>query len=462
MFTCNNHSFISLFLSIIFLLSLALTQQQYNFAQTQSILPDSYRMPVLKDSSLKLDTIFNGLQFPTSMAFLGPGDILVLEKNEGTVRRILNGAMLPEPLLQVNVSTESERGMLGIAIAENVTSNKTHVFLYYTESSESGSDTNQVKQPLGNRLYKYDFLDGKLVNPKLLLDLPATPGPTHNGGKIVIGPDDNVYLVIGIVGPTAGAKTPTQNNRDGSPVDGRAGILRVTQDGNAVPNGNIIGDTVPLSLYYAYGIRNSFGIDFDPVTNHLWDTENGPNYGDEINIVEPGFNSGWDKVQGVWMPNRGDPGNVTIHPENLTDFGGKGKYSTPEFTWYNSTGPTSLRFFDSNKFGSEYKNRLFVGDFHNGNIYQFQLDSTRISLALPEELKDGIANNDSELQDIILGTGFGGITDMAVGPDGFLYVLALSQFQGGTNCDIIFGNPNKPCVQYSSGEAGTIFRVLPR
>ena len=54
----------------------------------------------------------------------------------------------------------------------------------------------------------------------------------------------------------------------------------------------ILGNTYPLNLYYAYGIRNSFGMDFDPVTGKLWDTENGPDYGDEINLVEPGFNSG--------------------------------------------------------------------------------------------------------------------------------------------------------------------------
>ena len=53
-----------------------------------------------------------------------------------------------------------------------------------------------------------------------------------------------------------------------------------------------------MPKYYAYGIRNSFGMDFDPVTGNLWDTENGPSYGDEINLVEPGFNSGWQVVQG--------------------------------------------------------------------------------------------------------------------------------------------------------------------
>ena len=67
------------------------------------------------------------------------------------------------------------------------------------------------------------------------------------------------------------------------------------------PDGTgILGDKYPLDIYYAYGIRNSFGIDFDPVTGKLWDTENGPQFGDEINMVEPGFNSGSDRVYGIW------------------------------------------------------------------------------------------------------------------------------------------------------------------
>src|SRR4030095_14983033 len=97
------------------------------------------------------------------------------------------------------------------------------------------------------------------------------------------------------------SKTKAQNNHDGVNPDGRAGILRVTQDGNIVESG-ILGPKYPLNLYYAYGRRNSFGLDWDPLTGILWDTENGPHYGDEVNLVEPGFNSGWNKVQGMWKP----------------------------------------------------------------------------------------------------------------------------------------------------------------
>ena len=183
--------------------------------------------------------------------------------------------------------------------------------------------------PLGNRLYRYELVDNKLVNPKLLLDLPTSSGASHNGGPLLIGPDNNIYLPMGEGGYMKGQ---ISNNGDGSPPDGRGGILRVSEQTVAIEtrqaatvethaggdgeddedNGNendkdnsidgILGDEDPLNKYYAYGIRNSFGIDFDPVSGKLWDTENGPGYGDEINLVEPGFNSGWGKVQGIWEP----------------------------------------------------------------------------------------------------------------------------------------------------------------
>ena len=73
----------------------------------------------------------------------------------------------------------------------------------------------------------------------------------------------------------------------------------MTVDGKAVGEG-LLGHYKPLNMYYGYGIRNSFGIAFDPLTGNLWDTENGPGFGDEINLVIPGFNSGWLKVQGFW------------------------------------------------------------------------------------------------------------------------------------------------------------------
>src|SRR4029077_4195824 len=127
------------------------------------------------------------------------------------------------------------------------------------------------KQPVGNRLYKYELIGNRLTNPKLLLDLPAIPGAIGNGGKVIVGPDDNVYLTIGDVG-IKGHNTKTQNIQNGSEPDGTSGILRVDQDGKPVPP-DILGNKYPLDLYYSYGIWNSFGIAFDPITKNLWDTQ---------------------------------------------------------------------------------------------------------------------------------------------------------------------------------------------
>jgi aldose sugar dehydrogenase len=138
------------------------------------------------------------------------------------------------------------------------------------------------------------------------LNLPVRPGPDHNGGKIVVGCDNNVYILVGdlfTVENESEKITKAQNVINGDEPNGMGGILRLSENGSAVGNG-ILGNIYPLSMYYAYGIRNGFGLDIDPVTGNLWDTENGPNYGDEINLVKPGFNSGWKVVQGIWKLNK--------------------------------------------------------------------------------------------------------------------------------------------------------------
>jgi glucose/arabinose dehydrogenase len=407
--------------------------------------------------------VTSGIAFPTHMDFLGNDDILVLEKNEGMVKRVINGSVLNHTLLDVPVATSVERGMLGIAV-QKINNEPTYVFLYFTESEKDGDDVSERKPPLGNRLYRYELIENKLVNPKLLLDLPATPGPAHNGGKVLVGPDGNIYLSIGDLNPLSSKKqnassfTKAQNHGEASNADGRAGILRITPNGEAV-NGGILGHESPLNKYFAYGMRNSFGIDFDPLTGVLWDTENGPQYGDEINLVEPGFNSGWNRVQGFWEPNGPYPGNFTNLPKELVDFNGTSKYSPPELAWYQpSPGLTAIKFLDSDKLGKKYMNDPFVADFHNGNIYHFELDSTRSGLLLDSNLKDKISNSTGESQEFVFGTGFGGITDLAIGPDGYIYVLSL--FQGGADCDTA-KYLTASCISYTTELQGTIFRIVP-
>jgi aldose sugar dehydrogenase len=398
--------------------------------------------PTFSDPNLKAQIIFKGLHNPTSMAFLGPNDILVLEKNTGNVIRIVNGKMLGPPLLHVNVATEVERGLLGIAIQKSANIHvPTYVFLYYTGAGSSNA-------PVGNHLYRYELANNsqQLVNPKLLLDLPGTPAPggegNHNGGKVIIGPDHNVYVVIGDVGDHRGQ---AQNIANGPPLDGTGGVIRVTQDGLPVANPPLGGASVGggvaagnmTKYYYAYGIRNSFGMAFDSVTGKLWDTENGPSYGDEINLVNPGFNSGWTKIQGIWQATGESSGAgpvAPLHPTSLVDFSGKGVYRAPEFAWQQVIAPSSLTFLNSSKLGKQYQDDMFVGDVLYGNIYDFKLDQNRTGLLLSGPLAGKVAHTTSELAGVIFGKGFGLTTDIQVGPDGYLYVLS---YTGGSIYKIV-------------------------
>ncbi len=389
-------------------------------------------LPRVNDSRLTVERVYTGLNESTNMAFLDTNDLLVLEGQSGKVQRIVNGQMLDKPLIDMN--SYYQDGLLGIATSREA-NGSTYVFLYLTEAPKKyGTDVDdeeearQVNQSLGydregDRLYRFELVGNHLVHPKMLIDLKGTNqskiiGDMHHGGEVVIGPDKAVYVVVGDLDgwKYEGGKTKAQNYQDGKDPDGRGGILRVTQDGKVVGQG-VLGSTYPLDLYYAYGIRNSFGMDFDPVTGNLWDTENGPDFGDEINLVEPGFNSGSEVVLGGIST---DYDNL----DNLVDFNGKGKYREPEFSWIVPVAPTAIKFFNSDKYGPEYKNDIFVADNNYGFIYHFDLSENRTALFLDGRLKDKVANTPPEAEDVVFGRDFPGITDLQVGPDGYLYVLA--------------------------------------
>src|SRR5919198_1720465 len=327
-----------LFLIISPLVNLPLTAAQAQSPAPAARIPEDDLPPAVNDPGLKVETVATGLTHPTAMAFLGgsSNDILVTEKDSGTVRRIIDGQVQKEPVLDVAVANDNgtnERGLLGMAVAkqqQGETTMKTYVFLYYTESGDgrTGSDANGVV-PAGNRLYRYELVQEengnvggaersssstmKLINPKLLLDLPARPGPRYEGGKLLVRQEQNnstgnttsVYLQIGHLDKSLSQESKAENNKNGPPPDGTGGILRLDVEGNPLPNAPLVSsnnsgsqDIGMLRYYFAYGIRNGFGMAFDPVTGKLWDTENGPLHGDEINLVQPGFNSGFRQIQG--------------------------------------------------------------------------------------------------------------------------------------------------------------------
>ena len=445
--TKSHLSYGTLFLLVILLvnLPLAASGQQEPAADPFSIPADEER-PAINDPNLVVREVVAGFYRPTAMAFVGNSvdDIIVIEKDNGTVRRVIGGVVQPEPLLDVAVANNNgtnERGLLGMGIArQNETT--TYVFLYYTESGDGrdGSDSEGVV-PAGNRLYRYELIqnaDGssELINPKLLLDLPARPGPRYNGGPLLVSQNQNETIVYLMIGDLDHRRSQSANYEDGPPPDGTTGILAVDVEGNPLPNPVLLTqvsteeengeeengeeDMGMLPYYYAYGIRNGFGLTVDPVSGYLWDTENGPAWFDEINLVLPGFNSGWADVQGPASAPENEEADIE---EDLVDFGGTGVYRDPEFAWQNPVGVTAIKFLNSTALGPQYENDLFVGDINHGRLYHFDLNQDRTGLVLEGVLEDKVAGNVGELSSAIFGTGLRSITDIEVGSDGYMYVL---------------------------------------
>jgi glucose/arabinose dehydrogenase len=388
----------------------------------------SYGLPEISDPNLKIDRVIDVRSAPIDMAFIGENDILVAQKNTGQILRIVNGNILSEPLLDLSVATAGEHGLISIAVDRNMS--KTFVFTYHVQSGggEDGDDFHKGIKPLGSFVYRFELVNNKLVNPKQLMYINTTATGTYNkvehaahhvGGKIIIGPDKNLYI---IVGDGLDHRTKAQNILSGPMPDGTGGVLRITQDGRPVAKPPL-GESFPLNLYYAYGIRNSIAMDFDPVSGYLWDAEAGPDSSDELNLVVPGFNSGWNVYMGF---------SDEVNNQQLVDFDGRGIYMDPKFLWNSPETPTAIKFMNSTKLGSEYENDLFVMGYRLGHsnlatLHHFELNNARTELLLTGQLADKVANTFEEDDNHIFVSNLGIVTDIEVGPDGNLYLLQLTK-----------------------------------
>jgi glucose/arabinose dehydrogenase len=317
------------------------------------------------------------------------------------------------------------------------------VFLYYTEADGADGGT-----PLGNRVYRYTWnpVSGLLESPQLILDLPFFPGTNHNGGALLMGqPSDGagagdgafLYVVIGDLNRHG----KLQNRVLGPDPDDTGVILRVEQDGSAAAGNPFTpyctgvttlacdedadcGANGPCRLeverYYAYGIRNSFGMSRDPVTGEFWMTENGPADYDEVNRVEPGLNSGWNLLMG---PDARDP-QGTGDLWNVPDAGLT--YSDPEFSWLDTIAPTALAFPRQSSFGLPYDGRMLIADVKPGRIFALPLNLARTGFDFTgySGVADLVADSAAERDQFQIGNGFFGITDIGFGPDRHLYVVS--------------------------------------
>ena len=202
----------------------------------------------LRDPALQVRQLVAGLNSPAAMAFIGTNDILVLQKNDGRVKRVINGVLQSGQVLDLAVDNASERGLLGIALHPEFPGTP-FIYLYFTQSS-TASDTSGSPPPVGNRVYRFRWEGNALVEPMLILALPVTPGPNHNGGTIAFGPDRKLYVVIGDLNRNG----QLQNDAAGPVPDDTSVILRLMTAAR-----NHIGN--PFSLrrlakYCAYGVRN--------------------------------------------------------------------------------------------------------------------------------------------------------------------------------------------------------------
>jgi len=410
------------------------------------------RLPVVRDPDLAVEVYASGLAQPTTMAFLGPDDFLVLERSTGRVRRVVGGRLLPRPVLDVPVNSQGLRGMLGIAIN---TEKPPSVFVYFTEARDPTGTAADGGEPVGNRLYRYAWNPeaGLLERPELLLDLPSSEAPAHKGGIVVLGPPAPpgpgrvgdgalLYTAIGDNGLVRIGSAQLNNDLEGPPPDDRSVFLRVLQDGEPAPGNPFTpycrdvpstpcaedadcpdGGTclTQVARYFGYGLRNTYGMALDPVTGDLWDTENGPFHYDEINRVERGFNSGWLKIMGPVAPRNVEEVGLFEMP------GGGSVYSDPEFSWYDTVAPTSIVFPVGSSLGPEYDGVALVADHNFGQIYRFPLDSERKAFDFAEypPLRDLVANTGEERDLVMWASGFFMVTDLKVGPDGHLYVVSL-------------------------------------
>jgi aldose sugar dehydrogenase len=449
--------------------------------------------PTVVDPNLAVRTAASGLDQPISMAFIGPNDMLVLEKATGKVQRVVNG-VVQGTVLDLPVNSASERGLLGIALHPQFFIGG-RVYLFWSESSTGVDSTELSEVPLlGNRVDRFVWNGSTLTFERNILKLrsfQADEGQplrgNHDGGVLRFGPDGKLYVVAGdtgrrgqlqnLVNGPFGPGIP--DDQFGGPEPDNAHltgvILRLNDDGTAPSSnpffaaGEALGGEVGANVQkiFAYGLRNSFGMAFDPVSGELWEQENGDDSFTELNRAEPGFNSGWVQIMGppdrisqfktietTVTPSPPDPFAATYFglqqirwlPTNIADSPGEAlsrlfmlpgaHYSAPEFSWKFEVAPAGIGFLESRALGPQYNNDLFVGAarvfLEGGHLFRFNLTGNRQKIAVDDpRLEDRVADNlhkweITESESVLFGRNFGVGTDVLTGPNGNLFVVSLS------------------------------------
>jgi glucose/arabinose dehydrogenase len=443
--------------------------------------------PTMVDPRLAVRTVADGLSLPTSMAFLGPNDLLVLEKSTGRVRRVVDG-VVGATVLDLAVNSGSERGLLGIALHPDFPADP-GVYLYWTEST-TGADTTVLSETplLGNRVDRFTWDGSSLTFDRNLIRIRAIqedagqpPRGNHDGGMLAFGADGRLFVFTGDVGrrgnlqnlpcgPTATCPGPiVPDDQFGGPEADdahRTGVvLRLEDDGTAPTDnpffaaGAALGGEVGANVQrlYSYGHRNSFGMAVDPESGGLWLQENGDDSFSELNRVEAGMNGGWVQIAGPveridefkeiettfgaqsLQQLRWPPENIADSPEEALSrlFMLPGAhYSDPELSWKWEIAPAGIGFVAGRGLGPQFEGDLFMGaatpNLEGGYLFRLRLTGNRAKIGvddprLEDRVADNLAKHDlTESETLLVGRNFGVSTDIETGPNGNLFVLSLT------------------------------------
>jgi aldose sugar dehydrogenase len=372
--------------------------------------------PIVDDPSLRISTYLDGLSQPTGMRFFGSNEGFVIEKASGKVQFFNAPGAIASTALTLNVQSDGERGLLGIALDPGFKANNPYVYLYYSATSASGDWT-------GNQLAKYQWNSQtqKLTATATTrtISSPASPSeqsfPFHNGGPLVFGSDGNLYGITGDLN-----RNGVQQNIASGANSNVGGVYRFNTNLTPAAGNPFTGS---FAQWYSYGVRNSFGLAVDPATGNLWDTENGISKYDEINLLEKGMNGGWKKIQGPASGPGSDPQNP---PLSALDMLPGAFYRDPKFSFLNVIAPTSIQFLYGSAWGPSYDDAVVVGDNNTHRLYLLRLNATRTGFVLTGDLADLVARTSAETDSLVFGRDFGTVTDLELGPDGALYVTSLT------------------------------------
>lgn len=270
------------------------------------------------------------LDQPVGFTVAPNGRIVYLERASGKIR-LLDPRSGRDRLLHriTGVNSEGERGALGVAL-HPAWPRVPWLYVYVSRAPAGGELRNQV--------LRFHMQRGRVVGRNVVLNSPIGSQSNHNGGRIAFGPDRKLYVVIGDGGEDPGS---AQDLTD----EPRGKILRMDPDGS-VPATNPFG-----TLVWSYGHRNSIGFAFDPMTDRLWESENGPECNDELNLIARGGNFAWGPTQSCDSPAR---------PEDTNRDGPDPKH-LPKWTFADPVAATGLAICDRCGLGAAYEGDLFGG-----------------------------------------------------------------------------------------------------